>query len=159
MNSFNRQDSERGIALVVSLLFLLVVTIISITAARNSTLSLRMAANMQDQNNSLQSTEAGLFGALALASTADDPFVGGVTSIDPFSGVDPLTNLNELNSVTARVTQTAEDGACPRARAGRGGFSQKLACNYDRVDAEHDVTARARTKASLGVVKTVWKER
>jgi type IV pilus assembly protein PilX len=158
VNSFNFQGSQRGIALVVSLLFLLVVTIISVTAARNSTLSLKMASNMQDQNNSLQSTEAGLFGALALATTIDDPFVGGVTSVDPFSIVNPLTNLNELNSVTARVSLTAVDRACPRPRAGRGGFSAgKFACDYYRVDAEHDVTARARTKASLGVVKTVWK--
>ena len=153
MNSFNRQDSERGIALVVSLLFLLVVTIISITAARNSTLSLRMAANMQDQNNSLQSTEAGLFGALALASTADDPFVGGVTSIDPFSGVDPLTNLNEQDSVTVRISRVTEkpEQGCPRGMD----FSQNFKCVYYRVDSEHDVTARARTKASLGVVKPV----
>jgi type IV pilus assembly protein PilX len=156
MNSLNFQGSQRGIALVVSLLFLLVVTIISVTAARNSTLSLKMASNMQDQNNSLQSTEAGLFGALALATTADDPFVGGVTSFDPFSIVNPLTNLNEQNSVTARVTEVYE-GGCPRPRPGRGGFNAtKFACVYYRVDAEHDVTARARTKASLGVVKPVF---
>ena len=155
MKSYDYQGRQRGIALVVSLLFLLVVTIISVTAARNSTISLKMASNMQDQNNSLQSTEAGLFGALALASTADDPFVG-TTWMDPFTIANPLTNLNEQNSVAAGVALTAVDRACPRPRSGRGGYSVgTFVCDYYRIDSEHNVASRARTQASLGVVKTV----
>lgn len=155
MSSFNYPGRQRGIALVVSLLFLLVVTIISVTAARNSTISLKMASNMQDQNNSLQSTEAGLFGALALASTADDPFLA-TNWRNPFTVANPLSNLNEQNSVSAGVSLTVTDRACPRPRAGGRVFSVgTFACDYYRIDSEHDVAARARTKASLGVVKTV----
>jgi type IV pilus assembly protein PilX len=165
MKSLDKQVRQHGIALVVSLLFLLVVTIISITAARNSTISLRMASNMQDQNNSLQSSEAGLFGALALATTVDSPFPAAAiatASINPFSAsVNPLDNLNEQGSVTARVRRTAVERECPRPRAGRGGYSagveSPIACDFYRIDSEHDVTGRARTKASLGVVKMVLK--
>ena len=165
MNSIDKQFGQRGIALVVSLLFLLVVTIISVTAARNSTISLKMASNMQDQSNSLQSSEAGLFGTLALATTADSPFpAAAITtdSVNPFpAGVNPLNNLNEQGSVTAGVRRTAVEQECPRPRAGRGGFSagveSRFACDFYRIDSEHDVTRRARTKASLGVVKMVLK--
>ncbi|HCD56765.1 MAG TPA: pilus assembly protein PilX, partial [Halieaceae bacterium] len=54
-----RQHSERGVALAVSLLFLLVVTIVSITAATNSSVGLRMAGNLQDNYESFQAAEAG----------------------------------------------------------------------------------------------------
>ena len=33
----------------------------------------------------------------------------------------------------------------------------RFACDFYRIDSEHDVTRRARTKASLGVVKMVLK--
>jgi type IV pilus assembly protein PilX len=164
MNSLAKQVRQRGIALVVSLLFLLVVTIISVTAARNSTISLKMASNMQDQSNSLQSTEAGLFGTLALATTDESPFPDAVTatsSVNAFSKANPLDNLNEPGSVTARISRTGLEQECPRPRAGRGGYSagveSPIACDFYRIDSDHDVTGRARTKASLGVVKMVLK--
>ena len=43
---------QAGVALVVALLFLLIVTILSVTAARNSSFSLQMSSNMQDANSS-----------------------------------------------------------------------------------------------------------
>ena len=62
-------NGERGVALVVALLFLLVVTIISVVAANNSSLGLKMAANMQDSYTSFQAAEAGAVAVLALADT------------------------------------------------------------------------------------------
>ena len=57
----NRHISPRqqGVALVVALLFLLVVTVISVIAASNSAIGLKMSANMQDAYSSFQSAEAG----------------------------------------------------------------------------------------------------
>ncbi|MCR9106133.1 MAG: pilus assembly PilX N-terminal domain-containing protein [Gammaproteobacteria bacterium] len=149
---------QRGVALVVAMLFLLIVTILSVTAARNSSMSLRMSSNMQDQNNSLQSVEAALFATLALAGTADDPFDRNDDD-DPFQGIAPLSQLDDPNSVNSiEVTLLRVDGSCPRPRPGRGGSSAGFfACDYYRVDGSHEVPGRARTIASLGVVKTVLK--
>ena len=147
---------QRGIALVVAMLFLLVVTILSVTAARNSSMSLKMSSNMPDQNNSLQAVEAALFATLALAGTADDPFDRNDDN-DPFQGITPLSGLDDPNSIKEiEVVLLSVDGACPRPRPGRGGSSAGFfACDYYRVDGNHEVPRRARTIASLGVVKTV----
>lgn len=169
MKPSSHLNRERGIALVVSLLFLLVVTIISVTAARNSTISLKMASNLQDQNNSLQSAEAGLLGALALASfdpndptpANPDPFVLAARAagarVDPFpTGVNTLATLNEPTAVTGAVSLVAYERACPRPPSGSGGSSTStVSCDYYRIDTEHSVASRARTKASLGVVKPI----
>lgn len=50
---------EKGIVLLVSLVLLLALTIIAITAANQSTLQERMATNSQMQNTAFQNTESG----------------------------------------------------------------------------------------------------
>lgn len=155
----NNPGRQAGVALVVALLFLLVVTILSVTAARNSSFSLQMSSNMQDANNSFQSAEAGIFAALALAGTgATDPF-NGTSNDDPFDGLSPspLADLNDPNSVTAAITLTALDRSCPRPRRSntQGSSEGTYACDYYRIDAEHELALRSRTRVSLGVVKTV----
>lgn len=158
MKSIARVNRQRGVALVVALLFLLVVTLLSVTAARNSSFSLQMSGNMQDQNDSLQSAEAAVFGALALANTGDDPFNGFSTN-NPFQGLSPspLDAVSDPNAVGASVTLTAIDRSCPRPqRSDSGGSSEgSFACDHYRIDGQHSVPMRARTRISLGVVKTV----
>jgi type IV pilus assembly protein PilX len=155
MNSLNTRQS--GVALVVALLFLLVVTIISVTAANNSALGLKMAANMNDAYASFQSAEAGIFGALGLARTANDPFAG-VDEDAPFAafsaGTHPLRNLpQDPNSVRVNIFVTAADTQCPRLPDGTS--SGIFSCDYYRMTSEHSVPQLARTKVELGVVKTI----
>lgn len=151
---------QKGVALVVSLLFLLVVTIISVTAATNSSQSLKMASNMQDSYNSFQSAEAGIFAALSLVASANDPFTRKPV-IDPFvpftSSDSPLRNLRDgAGSVATRIFLTAAGRPCPRPPGETGGSSiGTFDCDYYRIESEHDVVGRARTKVELGVVKTV----
>ncbi|MFT5709765.1 MAG: type IV pilus assembly protein PilX [Halioglobus sp.] len=151
---------QKGIALVVSLLFLLVVTIISISAATNSSQGLKMASNMQDSYNSFQSAEAGIFAALSMVASANDPFTRKV-EIDPFatltSSENPLRDLRDgVNSVTTQIFLTAAGRPCPRPPGETGGSSiGTFDCDYYRIESEHDVANRARTKVELGVVKTV----
>ncbi|CAD5379879.1 PilX_N domain-containing protein [Pseudomonas sp. OF001] len=57
MKAKNRQG---GIALLVSLVLLLVLTTIAITAASTSSLQMRMAANSQQQNVAFQAAESGI---------------------------------------------------------------------------------------------------
>ncbi|TGD74202.1 hypothetical protein E4634_08740 [Mangrovimicrobium sediminis] len=154
-------NRQRGVALVVSLIFLLIVTIISVTAARNSALSLRASGNLQDQNHSQQAADAAAFGALALAGTADDPFTASAQPVNPFAANStPLAKLRDPTNVEAQLTLRATEAACPRPRFERDGSSVgTFSCDYYQVDAEHEIPERARTRISLGVVKSVLTSR
>ena len=160
-NLSNRRD-QAGVALGVAMIFLLIVTIIGVVAARNSTFSLKMSGNLQDLSNSLQSAEAGALAVLSLANTGNDPFRGGDTE-DPFDGVspNPLDNLNDAGAVDTDVTLMAFESGCPRQRRSSNTSevwgTNTTVCDYYRVDAEHDVAQRARTRVSLGVIKRVLK--
>ena len=158
MTTRSEGGNQRGVALVVALLFLLVVTIISVIAASNSTLGLKMSANLQDSYSSFQSAEAGIIAVLSLAGTANDPFDGGDTP-DPFAAFDPNTDhpLRDLRdgpgSVDAEVFLTTAGTACPRSAAA---FSVGLLdCDYYRITSEHEVPREARTRVELGVAKTI----
>lgn len=155
------RNKQGGVALVSTLLFLLVVTIISITAANNSSLGLKMSANMQDAYQSFQAAEAGVYAALGLAGSAQDPFLRQDVVAEPFAGVaqHPLRNMapdpNDV-PVDVDVFLIAIDRACPRPPASRGGTSIGLLdCDYYRIESEHDLPGKARTRVELGVVKTV----
>lgn len=51
---------QQGAALIVSLMLLLMLTLIAITAANQSTLQLRISSNSQEQNTAFQAAESGL---------------------------------------------------------------------------------------------------
>lgn len=51
---------QRGAALIISLIFLLLMTLIGVTSMQTTTLQERMAGNARDRNLALQSAEAGL---------------------------------------------------------------------------------------------------
>lgn len=154
------RQRQRGIALVVSLLFLLMVTLISIAAARNSSFGLRMAGNMQDAYDSFQAAEAGVYAVLGLAGTGNEPF-RRVDVATPFAGISaadhPLQHLRDgAVSVNVAVFLMATDRTCPRPPDERDGSSVGLLdCDYYRITAEHDVENKARSRMELGVVKTV----
>jgi Tfp pilus assembly protein PilX len=166
MKSHDACSGQRGVALVVALLFLLVVTIISVIAASNSALGLKMSANLQDSVASFQSAEAGIMAALALAGTASDPFDGDNSgsifnnTTDPKywgcnDASNPLHNLSGSGAcaVETDVFLTTAATACPRNSLGSsvGLFD----CDFYRVASEHEVPQEARTKVELGVVKTI----
>jgi len=66
---------QKGVTLVIAILFLLILTIISVFAATSSSLELKMAGNMQNSYSSFQAAEAGTTATLALAGHAtQDPF-------------------------------------------------------------------------------------
>tara|TARA_R110000823_G_scaffold305166_1_gene427058 strand:+ start:4536 stop:4997 length:462 start_codon:yes stop_codon:yes gene_type:complete len=144
------------VALVVALLFLLVVTILSVTAARNSSFSLQMSSNMQDASNAFQSAEAAAYAVWALAdpnSPLPSPFTNSVND-DPFAGVNPnpLANLNNANTLNVKVAPMALGRPCPSKEIGKADTTGVLFCNYYRVDAEQTVALRARERVSLGIV-------
>ncbi len=157
MNMSHSIRLQRGVALVVSILFLLVITMISVVAASNSKRALQMSLNSQETLHSFQSAEAGAWAALATAGTSEDLFTGG-DQLDVFAGLSdeesPLGNLNTgAASVTTDVVLTSTATACPRKVTGSsvGLFD----CDYYRVESQHAVAKKAQTQVNLGVVKTI----
>ncbi len=161
MNMATRSSAQQsGVALATSLLFLLVVTLIALTAANNSTLGLKMSANMQDSYRSFQAAEAGIYAALGLAGTTEDPFIRGDVVSEPFTDVaeHPLRNLgaNPDTLVDVDVHLIAVERTCPRPARSSGGSSVDVFdCDYYRIESEHDQPGRARSRVEMGVVKTV----
>ena len=150
---------QQGVALVVSLLFLLVVSVISVMAASGSALGLKMSVNMADSYSSFQSAEAGVIATLALSGDAvNDPFDGADTP-DPFAAFNPSTDhplrgLNDgANMVDVSVIMTTASTSCPRSETGSSvGLFE---CDYYRIESEHEVLRKSRTRVQLGVVKTI----
>lgn len=67
---------ERGAALIVALVLLLLMTVLGVTAMRTTTLQERMAGNVRDSNLAFQAAEAGLRGGEQLLEGAVPPFTG-----------------------------------------------------------------------------------
>lgn len=68
------RQRQSGAALMFSLIFLLLLTVLTITAMQSSTLQERMAGNARDQSLAFQAAEAGLHDAEALLRTAPPIF-------------------------------------------------------------------------------------
>lgn len=64
-----RGTRQRGITLVVTLLFLLLLTILGITAMNTSGLQEKMAGNLRDQDTALQAAESALRGGESRLNT------------------------------------------------------------------------------------------
>lgn len=60
MNSIRNNASQKGAVLVLSLILLIVLTMIGITAMKTSTFEERMAFNLQDSNLAFQAAESAL---------------------------------------------------------------------------------------------------
>ena len=54
------EHAQRGVALIVSLILLVIVTVIGLAAIRSTTLQEKMASNLQDRQIALQNSEAAL---------------------------------------------------------------------------------------------------
>ena len=78
--------SERGAALIVALVMLLVMTVLGVTAARNTNLQERMAGNLRDNNLAFQSAERALREGEAFLQNA---------SLPPFTGASGLLTMQD----------------------------------------------------------------
>jgi len=153
-------STQSGVALVVVLLFLLIVTVISVTAAMNSSLSIKMATSMQDAYHSFQSAEAGIHAILGLTETTDDPF-NRTALLDPLSAYPdekhPLSQImGGKESVSTEIRPLSVLASCPRTYAERGGTSTNMfRCDYYRIKSEHNLKGKAKSRVEMGLVKTV----
>ena len=154
LNAMRNATRQSGVALVTGLLFLLVVTIIAITAANNSTLGLKMSASMQDSYRSFQSAEAGIDAVLGLGVTPLNPFKKRIDTADPLQG---LTDFEGSMNHPFR-NQAADPNTVPidvdvyfTSPGPLEGFSsEEFEIRYYRIKSEHVEPGRARTQIQVG---------
>lgn len=97
--------SQNGAALITGLIFLVVLTLISLSAIKSTSLEERMAGNARDQDLAFQAAEAGIREAMqSLAALNNNPnaFVAGCSS-DGLCLTDPVT------PVWTSITWTSSD--------------------------------------------------
>jgi type IV pilus assembly protein PilX len=87
---------QKGSALIISLVFLVVLTVLSVAAMQGTTMQERMAVNYRESNEALQAAEAALRTAeryLELAVIG--PFDGSVTGLyEPITGTELQTAVS-----------------------------------------------------------------
>lgn len=109
---------ERGAALVVALVFLLVMTVLGVTSMRTTTLQERMAGNVGDNNLAFQAAEAALRAGEEFLQQATLPAFAGANGLllaQDFAGQADFWSSyvwNDENSQEADVVEYV--GSSPR---------------------------------------------
>lgn len=104
MNMIFRQVNRKrqsGVALIVALIFLLLMTLLSTSSMRNSIMQERMTGNIRDWHLSFQRAEASL--------RAAEQFLSETPVLPEFDGTNGLYPLNDVN-LPAWVGGTTSDG-------------------------------------------------
>ncbi|MCX7178163.1 MAG: PilX N-terminal domain-containing pilus assembly protein [Proteobacteria bacterium] len=105
---------QRGVALIVSLILLIVVTLIGLAAVQGTTMQVRMTSNFYDRSVAFQGAEAGL-AAGAAALTAGTTNIrncgqgGGVCGSNPFE--DSTLSVANIVAIAAGTTYAATGNA------------------------------------------------
>lgn len=107
---FTPQARQSGAALITGLIFLVVLSMIGVTAARMSTLEERMSGNMRDRSIAMQAAELALRDAERDVSNAVAGSARGISGITHF-----VANCNQDGA-----SNTADDGLCYNGPAGYG---------------------------------------
>ena len=141
---------QQGIALITSLVFLLIVTAVSVVAAQRGGSNLRMVSNMQESAAAFQRAEEGIYEAVAEHET-NTIFQAATVASAPRSIDVDATDIQ----VTVRVD--AIEGACARVP---NGFSQALIqCDSFHIrstkQASETGQGRARAEVNAGIMQMV----
>lgn len=94
---------QSGMALLVCLIMLLLLTIIAITAARQSTLQARMAANSQQENVAFQASESGI--QAWVASYNATPRIAAISVTTSMSPTVPIVAAAAAPSICAATLE------------------------------------------------------
>ena len=121
MNPFARQQSlhlrrvrQRGIALVIALVFLLLLTMIGITAMQTGTLQERMAGNVRDRNVAFQLAEEALRDAERRLQSGEIDGPSGFSEVHEDGLAPDWEDVADCNSSGVRVlTEVGEASAPP----------------------------------------------
>jgi type IV pilus assembly protein PilX len=101
-NSLPRRG-QRGAALVIGLILLVVVTVLAISGMNTATTELAMARNAQVSENAFQAAETGIEIALAQPSFPTDTPLAIQETVTPFESVDIGVSFERETIVTDRA--------------------------------------------------------
>jgi type IV pilus assembly protein PilX len=107
--SYDRR--QRGVALVVALVFLLMLTILGVSTMNTSALEGRMAGNTQENNRAFQGAESALDSAWKDGSVFALSWVPGQTQTDPnspFTSTGPRVDVDVTWEATVSTTRTSD---------------------------------------------------
>lgn len=106
---------QRGVALVIALVFLLLLTIIGVTAMQTATLQERMAGNVRDRNVGLQAGEFALRDAEQLVedgTSTSESFVSRAGDAPDWRDIDDCTNGNVALVTDADLAEEVASAPC-----------------------------------------------
>ena len=99
---------QRGVALVVALVLLVVVTLVGLAAIRGTTMQQQMTSNFYDREIAFQSSEAAMRAAESLVLSS--PNAAFIRNCDPNSGNSCLANPFEDPNLPSADIQTVAPG-------------------------------------------------
>jgi len=134
-------QQQRGAALLVALSFLVVITLISISAMRSSTTELRLASNNEEQMAAAQVAQA----AVDAAVNEADNFVVTGTSGTVNTSI-TISGVTEFTNTTMEVTE-GDTTLPPR---GLGVSADKFQATMFDIEADYDNVAAGRGQAGVG---------
>ncbi len=141
MKTSTLHNKQRGVVLVMTLLFLLILTIISLFAATSSSIEFKMAGNMQDSYASFQASEAGITTTLGLS---------GHATADPFD-IDMQTNITDGNVLSTGADIKCDEDGIPQDTDGMDVYSRTWADD----DVSHPLKDVFGGPSSMSVCKTM----
>lgn len=138
---------QRGIVLVVGLVFLLVLTIIGVTSLRTTTLEQRMAGNMQQKTVAFQDAET------RIAMMIND-INSGATTLSPNDNCDTITptpNPGSVNqAITAHESCREYVGSTDQTRRTDTAFGGQTSLFHFRIRSESVTSGNARVDIQQG---------
>ncbi len=139
------QHQQQGSTLLVSLIFLIVITLFGISAINTSSLNLRIAANSQFQQQATAAAQLGIETAIGSLTTFTAPSVQTISldvnkdgTPDYTATVSPATCLSS-KAATGYSAEYCATGACPNDT------------NWELVSTVSDATTGAKVTVRQGV--------
>jgi type IV pilus assembly protein PilX len=117
MRSVDRfNPRERGAALIVALVMLLIMTVLGVSAMRSTTLQERMAGNLRDGNLAFQAAEAALREGENFLEGTLPPFAGanGLLQMQDGAGQAAFWNAHNWGANSRTAAAVAGTTAAPR---------------------------------------------
>lgn len=142
MSRLTEIRKQNGAALLVALSFLVVITLISLTAMRSTTTELRLAANNEERISAEQMAQS------AIDSIVSDPGNFVVSGSEGSTETPALDNtiLSEFGEAAVTLTE----GATTNPPRGLGVSAEKFQGTLFHVDGEYDDLANGRGQAFIG---------
>lgn len=136
-----RLDSQRGAALAVGLIFLLVLTILGVSSLSTTSLEEKMAGNLQEKSRAFQTAEAAVvrFVQTQTLSAADD-----CSSLVSFTDID-VSNNTDADICSDYLGNT------PAGRTTDTAFGGQTSFNHFNINSEGHTPANARAAVNQGV--------